>query len=611
MTNIIRYSSKTFGDIKTDLIAYIKQQYPEVLSDFMDSSVGAMLIDINAGVNNNLSMNIDRAYQETTLENAQLRKSMIDIAKNMGFNIPNKRPSVTIVDFSVDVPVLGDKPDASYYPTLAIGAQIMGGGKIFETQDVIDWSSPISNLGDPNRSIIPNYDTNGNIISYNITKREIVINGSTTVFKRVINSSDVVPFFSVTLPDRDIIEIESIILKEGTSNPSNPTNDEFNSGDAIGLFRYYEVEYLAQPKIFVENSSISTGDIKNGMWIDINKKFIKEFTSDGYCRIIFGSGDSDVDTFKNGFIKNGVTNKSFLDNFLNNTALGDKLKENYTLYVKFRSGGGSDTNIGASALNQLGSYNLKSNGSRQDFNTAVSKSLKVNNPIAAIGGNDGLSIEQIRELVRYNYSGQNRCVGLSDYAVQLYKMSGKFGSPFRVNVYELNNKVVASMIGIGSDGKLSNTSNTILKENIAEYLSGFRMVNDYVEIKDGRIYNLAIDIDVYVNTLSDNQIANNIINAVTTYFNINDHEMNEDIFLGKLNNTINNISGVNNVISMKIYNKVGGVYSVNPVSQAITNTSTGEITIINNAIYSDPDSMFEIKYPEKDIRVYLRKRTDI
>jgi len=63
-----------------------------------------------------------------------------------------------------------------------------------------------------------------------------------------------------------------------------------------------------------------------------------------------------------------------------------------------------------------------------------------------------------------------------------------------------------------------------------------------------------------------------------------------------------------NIISIIVYNKVGGNYSTNAVSQAIVNSSTGEIKIINNTIYSTRDSMFEIKYPEKDIRVFLRKK---
>jgi hypothetical protein len=187
-------------------------------------------------------------------------------------------------------------------------------------------------------------------------------------------------------------------------------------------------------------------------------------------------------------------------------------------------------------------------------------------------------------------------------------MPGRYGSAFRANSIELNNKVVVSILGIGSDGKLSNTSNTFLKENIAEYLSQFRMVNDYIEIKDGRVVNLGFDINVYVENISENQIVNNVINIVKNYLNINDYEMNEDIFLGQLQRKILAASGVINVIDIKAYNKVGDNYSPNAISQSLKSTETGEINLINNTIYSSEDSMFEIKYPEKDIRVYLRKK---
>jgi len=187
-------------------------------------------------------------------------------------------------------------------------------------------------------------------------------------------------------------------------------------------------------------------------------------------------------------------------------------------------------------------------------------------------------------------------------------MPGKFGSPFRANAFKENNKVVISILGIGADGKLSNTSNSLLKENIAEYLSKYRMINDYVEIKDGKIYNLAFDIDVYVENIADNTIANSIITLVKDYFDIDNYEMNQDVFLGRLQRQILEANGVVNVISIKVYNRVGGQYSNNVISQAFANTNTGEIQIINNTIHSTMDSMFEIKYPEKDIRVFLRKK---
>lgn len=606
--NIIRFGSRTFSEIKTDLIAYIRQAYPDVLKDFTDSSIGSMLIDLNAGVANNLAFNIDRIFQETQIESAQQRASILNIAKNMGFNIPPRRASVTVVDFTVLIPVLGSKPDPSYYPILEAGAQVIGGGQVFEISENIDWSSPNSNLGDPNRSIIPNLDNNGMIVSYSVTKRELVSAGSTTIFKRVINSNDVVSFFSIVLPDANILEIDSVILVEGV-NPPSPTNEEFRTSSN----KYYEVDYLVQQRIFVENyqsmgQSISNQDgIKVGRWTNISKKFIKEYTNNGFCRLTFGGGDGNVDIFKDGLIKTGITNRVYLDNFLNNTALGEKLKSGYTLFVKYRIGGGTASNIGSDVLTTMGTFNLIVNGGRQNFNQNVIRSLTVTNPIPAIGGNDGLSVDQIRQLVKYNFSSQNRAVTLTDYLMQVYKMPGKFGSPFRATAFKENNKVVISILGIGNDGKLSNNSNSILKSNIAEYLSQYRMVNDYIEIRDGKIINLAFDVDLFVDNVNDSQIANSVINKIIDYFNINNHEMNDDVYLGKLDREILTVSGVINVLSIKVFNKVGGGYSNNIIAQEIVNVNTGQINIINNCIYSVRDSMFEIKFPRKDIRVFLRR----
>lgn len=613
-TNPVQYGNKTFSQIKNDLIALIQQYYPDVLSDFTDSSIGSVLIDLNAGVGNSLSVKTDRVFQETQLEYAQQRSSILNIAKNMGFNIPPRRPSATVVDFTVTVPVNGDKPNNSYYPKLSAGAQVIGAGKIFETQEMIDWNSPLSNLGDKNRSIVPNLDSNGIVVSYNVTKREVVVNGTTNIYKRVITTNDVKPFFSIILPDPDVLEIDSVILLEGTNFGSNPTVGQFFDKNN----RYYEVDYLAQQKVFIENTNSNISDgvledengVKSARWINVTKKFYKEYTNNGYCKLTFGSGDAESQIFEEGLLKQGVTNRQFLDNFLSNTALGEQLKANHTLFVKYRTGGGTNTNLGTNTLNQLGAYQLNVSGSRQDYNQEVERSLSVNNPIPAIGGNDGLTIEQIRQLIKYNFSSQNRDVQLTDYKLQVYKMPGKFGSPYKANSYKENNKVIIPILGKGSDGKLSNISTDLLKENLTEYLSGYKTINDYVEIKDGKIINLAFDIDVYVNNISDTQITNNIVSTVRDYFNIDDYEMNTDIHLTKLENEISKVNGVINVIEIKVYNRVGGQYSNNVTSQEILNVNTGEIRKINNTIYSNRDTMFEIKYPEKDINILLRKRVN-
>ena len=610
----VSYNKRTFNEIKQELISLVQQYYPETLKDFTDSSVGSMLIDLNAGVANNLSINTDRAFQETQLEFAQQRESILAIAKNLGFNIPALRPSVTVVDFSVSIPVKGDQPDESYYPTLLAGAQVVGGGQIFETTESIDWNSPVSNLGDPNRSIIPQLNSNGIISKYTVTKREVVINGARNIYRKTIRDGEVQPFYKLRLPDPDVTAIEDVILVVGTNFSTDPTEADFNNPD----FKYYEVDYLAQQRVFVDDPNggtniATTGEtgLKAGLWIDVNQKFIKEYTNDGFCELTFGGGDAETDAFKEGFLKAGVSNRAFLDNYLENSALGQKLRRNSTLFVRYRTGGGTQSNLGAGALSQTGTFTLNISGSRQDFNQEVRRSFSVNNPIPAIGGNDGLSIEQIRNLIKYNFSSQYRAVTITDYLFHVYAMSGRYGSPFRANAFRENNKVVIPMLGLDSSGKLSNTSNSLLKSNISEYLSNLRMVNDYVEIRDGRIFNLGFDIEVFVTNQNQNQIANSIIQGVVSFFDINNKQMNEDIFITPLIEQINNVQGVINVLSISVFNKVGGQYSVNPVEQALRNSTTGEIQLINQTIYSTEDSMFEIKFPERDIKVIMRKKANL
>ena len=62
MAKKINYSSRNFADYRTDLINYVKQYYPEVLSDFNDSSVGTMLIELNAAIADNLSHLADKNF---------------------------------------------------------------------------------------------------------------------------------------------------------------------------------------------------------------------------------------------------------------------------------------------------------------------------------------------------------------------------------------------------------------------------------------------------------------------------------------------------------------------------------------------------------------------
>lgn len=471
----INYFARNFADVKSELITYVKHFYPELYQDFNDASVGTMLIELNAAVSDMLSYHTDRMFTETQIDYAQERRSVMNIARTLGLKIPGKRSSITLVDFSVTVPVFGDTFDVRYAPIIKYGAQVAGAGQTFETLDDIDFSSAFSTGGIPNRLIIPNIDANNTIVNYTLVKRELVSNGITKIFKKVLTTNDAVPFLEVILPDNNVVSIEQAITKDGTTFTSNPTTAEFMDNN----LRWWEVDSLAEDKIFVNDPTRSTDNtgIKPGKWISINRKIVKEYTDTGFCKMTFGSGFSDKQS-----LESFTTNQYVLQisNFFNSTALGEIPKPNSTLFVRYRVGGGTTANIGSNTINSVGFVDMIVNGPTPSNNQFVIGSLRVNNPIPSFGGANEPTIDEIRWITKYNFASQNRAVTLKDYLAQIFKMPGEFGVPFRMQVGEKQNKVEFAILGLDSSGKLNNSSTNTLKENMASWLADYRMINDYV-----------------------------------------------------------------------------------------------------------------------------------
>jgi hypothetical protein len=601
----INYSSKNFLDYRTSLIEYIGQYYPDLMSDFNDSSIGMMLVELNAAIGDNLSYHTDRKFQETQIDHAQERASILGMARTFGLKIPGKRPAITIVDFSVTLPVLGDSFDVTYAPIIRRGAQVTGGGKVFETVEDVDFSSPFSSGGIANRAIVPNTDSNRNIINYTVTKREIVLNGNTKTFKKRITTKESKPFLEVILPEDDVLSIDSVILLEGTNFKDVPANDSFYDFDN----RWFEVDALAEDKVFIEDSNrlSDNSGLKPGKWVRIDRKFITELTDKGFTKMIFGGGSADVGSLKEFNVDNNLIDR--IGDFINNSSLGITPKAGTTMFVKYRVGGGVNSNIGPNILKNINSLDMFVNGPDDNVNRGIRQTLSVNNPLPAMGGKDEPSIDEIRNLIKYNYASQNRAVTLKDYQSRIALMPSEFGIPFRSSVFEEQNKIVASILSLDKNGKLTNQSTNTLKENIANYLSDYRSINDYVQIRDGKIINLGFEIDLHVDKeIPRSQIISQAINEVKSYIDINKHDMGDNIYLSKLIEIINNINGVLNVIDIKIFNKVGmGKYSMNKISQEYSDETTKQIDLLGEfTIFGEPNAMFEVKYPEIDIKVRIK-----
>jgi len=605
MAKKINYFNRNFADVRGELINFVRQYYPNIFSDFNDASVGMMLIELNAAVSDMLSFHTDRTFQETQIDYAQERASILAMARTFGLKIPGKRPSISIVDFSVNVPVNGDTFDISYCPIIRVGAQVSGAGKSFETVDDIDFASPFTTGGVPNRLIIPNIDSNSNIVNYTITKRELVVNGATKVFSRTIESSDVKPFFEIVLPDSDVLSISNLITLEGTNFTTNPSVDDFYNLDN----RWFEMDALAEDKVFIEDNNVVSDNfgIKPGKWLRVDKKFIKEYTDNGFTKIIFGGGNQDISSLSNFDVNPSLVNR--IGDFINNLSLGTTLTANQTLFVQYRIGGGKASNLGSNTIKTVNTVDMFVNGLETKKNQAVRNSLTVNNPVPAMGGKDEPSVEEIRNLVRYNFASQNRAVTIKDYQTRIALMPGEFGVPFRCGVHEEQNKIVISILGLNSSAKLTSNATSTLKQNVADYLSDYRMLNDFVEVRNGRVVNLGFEIDLFIDKkFPQSQIMSEVISNVKSYMDINKHDMGVNIYLSQLLETINNVGGVLNVIDMRIYNKIGGgTYSLNEISQPYLDDVTRQIDLLGEfTLFGEPNTMFEILNPEKDIKVRVK-----
>jgi hypothetical protein len=261
-TQKINYTSRDFESLRNDLINYTQQYYPEIIQNFNDASIFSVLMDLNAAIGDNLHFHIDRSIQETVLQYAQQRSSIFNIARTYGLKIPGFRPSVALVEISIQVPAFGDNEDSRYLGILRAGAQFNGAGQTFETVYDVDFSTQYNNEGVNNRTKAPVFDTNNKITSYIITKREVVVNGVTKIYKQVVNAADVVPFYSFFLPEKNVLSVTTIIQKDGTQYQSTPTNAEFITSQN----KWYEVDALAEDTVFIEDPTkpIDNAGVKVG-----------------------------------------------------------------------------------------------------------------------------------------------------------------------------------------------------------------------------------------------------------------------------------------------------------------------------------------------------------
>ena len=452
----INYVGKDFDTLRQNLIDYSKTYFPNTYADFNESSPGMVFIEMASYIGDVLSFYQDSQLKESLLAYASERKNVVALAQAMGYKPKVTTPAVTTLTVYQLVPNIGNQPDYSYCLRIKEGMEVNSNSNsniIFRTTDVVDFSLSGSREVDVysrNNQGLPN--------QYLITKKVQAISAQQLETNINVSSTD---YPSVTLSDTNIIQIVSIT--DGQQN------------------KYYEVPYLAQESIFVEqpntqangDTATSVGDVPYILEVQkVPHRFSVKTNTDNTIDIQFGSGNSSMpdetilpNTKNVGLgLANSIQrlNQSIdPSNFLQTNTFG--VAPNGQITIKYLVGGGVESNINTGDLTSIRRIEydedlLSFSGDDLITYQTYKTSVAVENLEPASGGRGSESIEEIRQNALATFGSQNRAVTRQDYIVRALSMPERYGSVAKVYV--------------SPDGEIDNNSpSSILAnpQNIAEF----------------------------------------------------------------------------------------------------------------------------------------------
>ena len=186
-------------------------------------------------------------------------------------------------------------------------------------------------------------------------------------------------------------------------------------------------------------------------------------------------------------------------------------------------------------------------------------------------------------------------------------MPSQFGAPAKVAITEEDNKIKIKMLSYDDNGKLAEIISDTLKNNVANYLSNYRMMNDYISVQVANVIDLSFIISVVLDS-SQNQgaVISKVINIVSNFFDPKNRQMGENVNISELKRLIQSENGVINLAEIKVFNKVGGQYSSSQTSQPYLDTETREIELIDDTIFAEPSQTYQVRFPGNDINIRVK-----
>jgi len=226
--------------------------------------------------------------------------------------------------------------------------------------------------------------------------------------------------------------------------------------------------------------------------------------------------------------------------------------------------------------------------------------MEVNNASPIVGDISLPSIDEIKIRAKDSYATQNRAVTKLDYESLVYRIPPKFGSVKRCAAVQDRDSIRRNLnlyvLSENSSGYLI-ASNQVLKNNLKTWLTGYKMINDTIDILDGRILNLGINFSLRSSPDKNRfEVLQQCIAELQNYYLANPFDIGEPLYINDIYKRLNRLDGVVDVTNVKIVQKTGTGYS--NLAFNMDNNMSPDGTIL----YVPEDTVIEIKYFTEDIK---------
>ena len=593
------YLARDFDSFRADLLRYSRTYFGDKIQDFSEASVGGLFLDMAATVADSMSFYMDHQFRELGWSTAIEIDNVSRMLQEAGVKSSGASPSSVTVTIFLEAP--SKLVNGNYVPSPDALPRILqstilasSSGISFATTEDIDFAET-DRLGNLRAAyVVGDVDASNNPTSF-ILKRDVVCTSGNVATETFTIGNSPSPFFTLTLVNTDVSEIMNVVDAEGNE--------------------YYEVQSLSQDTIFrtFPNLSSDSEEVSRSMdVIPAPRRFVTiSAPSTRTTSLQFGGGTAltteddaipDPETLAIPLYGKTTLSRFSLDpNSLLQTKTLGVLPSSTTLSVTYRYGGGLSHNVASKTIRAVQLLRIQFPDAVTSTVAAnVRASMYVRNDFPARGGDNSLTLEQLRSQIPSARSRQDRIVTKEDLIARVYTLPSKLGRVYRAGVRPNPNNPLSSQLYVCTkdvNGYLTTATDT-LKKNLRTYLNEFRLINDAIDILDTRVINFRVRFSIIINPNANKPLVlQSVINSLVGIMTVNNFQIDQPILISDIQSTIINSAGVLSLVDLKIENVAisaqGRTYSVNSMN-------VGQSTV-RGAVYGPPGSIFELKYPNYDI----------